>query len=81
MDSEPAKPEREVFTRHLRDALTHLYDPEHLGKSPLAAAFGVADRYDILIALHTDHCPPASVGTFLVPLFEESERRAADRLT
>ncbi|MCC5828966.1 MAG: class II fructose-bisphosphate aldolase [Phycisphaeraceae bacterium] len=35
----------------------------------------MAARYNILIALHTDHCPPASVDSFLVPLIEESERR------
>jgi fructose-bisphosphate aldolase class II len=38
----------------------------------------VADRYDVLIALHTDHCPPTSVDSFMVPLIEESERRAAE---
>ena len=38
----------------------------------------VADRYDVLIALHTDHCPPTSVETFLVPLIEESERLVAE---
>lgn len=37
----------------------------------------VADRYDVLIALHTDHCQPTSVDSFLVPLIEESERRVA----
>jgi len=34
----------------------------------------VADKYDVLIAVHTDHCPPKSVGDFLNPLVEESER-------
>ena len=37
----------------------------------------MADRYDVLIALHTDHCPPKSIDSFLVPLIEESERRFA----
>lgn len=37
----------------------------------------VADRYDVLIAIHTDHCPPDSVDHFLVPLIQESERRVA----
>ena len=42
----------------------------------------MADRYDVLIALHTDHCPPTSVDSFMVPLIEESERRhAAGQLT
>ncbi|REJ69253.1 MAG: class II fructose-bisphosphate aldolase [Planctomycetota bacterium] len=37
----------------------------------------VADRYDVLIALHTDHCQPKVVDSFMVPLIEESERRFA----
>jgi CheY-like chemotaxis protein len=36
----------EQFLRHLRDALTHLYDPDRLRASPLAALFGVANRFD-----------------------------------
>ncbi len=36
----------EQFLRHLRDALTHLYDPDRLRQSPLAVLFGVADRFD-----------------------------------
>ena len=35
----------------------------------------VAERYNILIALHTDHCPPDSVHSFLDPLIQESQRR------
>jgi len=38
----------------------------------------MADKYDVLIALHTDHCPPDAVDTFMVPLIEESERRVAE---
>lgn len=38
----------------------------------------VADRYDILVAIHTDHCPPKSVESFLNPLIVESEKRAAE---
>jgi len=37
-----------------------------------------ADRYDVLIALHTDHCQPEAVDSFLMPLIEESERRTAE---
>lgn len=37
----------------------------------------MADRYEVLIALHTDHCPPTSIDSFLLPLIEESERRVA----
>jgi len=37
----------------------------------------VAQHYGVLIALHTDHCPPDAVESFLNPLIEESEKRAA----
>jgi fructose-bisphosphate aldolase class II len=37
----------------------------------------MADRYDVLIALHTDHCQPGSVDNFMVPLIEVSEQRVA----
>ncbi len=37
----------------------------------------VADRYDINIALHTDHCPPNKVDPFLRPLIAETARRRA----
>jgi fructose-bisphosphate aldolase, class II len=42
------------------------------------AAFAreVGDRYPVLVALHTDHCPPARVDDFLRPLPNESLRRA-----
>lgn len=42
---------REEFLSHLRDALNHLYDPERLRRSPLAALFGVANRFDTASAL------------------------------
>ena len=38
----------------------------------------MAERYDVLIALHTDHCPPDKIDSFMVPLIEESESRVAD---
>lgn len=37
----------------------------------------VADRYDIYVALHTDHCQPHLVDSFIGPLIEETERRRA----
>ena len=40
-------------------------------------AHRIADRYDIYVALHTDHCQPEKVDSFLIPLIEESERRVA----
>ena len=35
----------------------------------------VAEKYDVLIALHTDHCPPKKVDSFLKPLIEETAKR------
>lgn len=35
----------------------------------------MAQKYDVLIALHTDHCPPDHVDDFMIPLIAESERR------
>jgi fructose-bisphosphate aldolase, class II len=35
----------------------------------------VAERYDVLIALHTDHCHPQYVDSFMMPLIEETKKR------
>lgn len=35
----------------------------------------LADRYDITIAVHSDHCPTAKVESFLKPLIRETARR------
>lgn len=35
----------------------------------------VADRYEITVALHTDHCQAPMLEKFLIPLVEETERR------
>jgi fructose-bisphosphate aldolase class II len=35
----------------------------------------VAEKYNVYVALHTDHCQPDKVDSFLIPLIEESERR------
>ena len=35
----------------------------------------MAKHYNVLIALHTDHCPPKNVADFMSPLIDESERR------
>src|SRR5512143_3264263 len=35
----------------------------------------VADRYDIYVALHTDHCQAQLLDSFLIPLVDETERR------
>jgi fructose-bisphosphate aldolase class II len=37
----------------------------------------VAEKYNILIALHTDHCHPQYIESFLLPLIEETEKRRA----
>ncbi|MGE5682280.1 MAG: class II fructose-bisphosphate aldolase [Bacillota bacterium] len=37
----------------------------------------VAERYDINVALHTDHCPAKKIDSFLKPLIEESRKRVA----
>jgi fructose-bisphosphate aldolase, class II len=37
----------------------------------------VAEHYDVCIALHTDHCHPQYVESFLRPLIEESRKRKA----
>lgn len=37
-----------------------------------------AAKLEVNIALHTDHCQPEAVDTFMVPLIEESERRVAE---
>jgi fructose-bisphosphate aldolase class II len=52
-----------------------------LGSIVLAeAAHRLAERYNILIALHTDHCPPKEVDSFLKPLIAATaERRAAGK--
>jgi fructose-bisphosphate aldolase, class II len=53
-----------------------------LGARALAAhAHLVADRYPVLIALHTDHCQADKLDTFVRPLLAESlERRARGEL-
>lgn len=44
------------------------------------AAHRLAEKYDILIGLHTDHCQPKKVDSFLRPLIAETAaRRAAGR--
>ena len=39
------------------------------------AAHRLAERYDVLIALHTDHCQPGKVDGFLKSLIAETARR------
>ena len=58
------------------------------GTSVADAAFGaivlaeavhrLAEKYDILVALHTDHCHPEKVDGFLKPLLEASRQRIAE---
>lgn len=42
------------------------------------AAHRLAEQYDVLIALNTDHCQPEKAATFLKPLIEESQKRVAE---
>ena len=58
------------------------------GLSVKDAAFGaqvlaeathtLAEKYDVLVALHTDHCHPEKVDGFLKPLLEVSRKRKAE---
>lgn len=49
-----------------------------LGALVLAeAVHRLAERYNIYVALHTDHCHPEKVDNFLIPLIEETEKRRA----
>lgn len=40
----------------------------------------VAERYDINVALHTDHCPAKKLDSFVRPLIAESRKRVAQGL-
>ncbi len=52
---------------------------EALGAIVLAqAAHKIAEKYDVLIALHTDHCVFEKVETFMTPIIEESEKQIAE---
>jgi fructose-bisphosphate aldolase, class II len=47
-----------------------------VGASALAKfAYVLAERYPVLVALHTDHCPPEQVDGFLRPLLAETAAR------
>lgn len=49
-----------------------------LGSIVLAeATHRLAERYDLFVALHTDHCQPGKVDSFLKPLIAETARRRA----
>lgn len=49
-----------------------------LGTVVLAeAAHRLAARHNVMIALHTDHCPPKNVDDFLKPLIQETAKRRA----
>lgn len=50
-----------------------------LGAIVLAeATYRLAEKYDVIVGLHTDHCQPEHVDTFLRPLLAESRRRIAE---
>jgi fructose-bisphosphate aldolase, class II len=51
-----------------------------IGARALAVfAHEVAREYGVLVALHTDHCPPEQLDSFVRPLLAESLRRRANR--
>lgn len=41
------------------------------------AAHRLAEQYNVLVALNTDHCQPENAATFLKPLIEETAKRRA----
>ncbi|MBV9516418.1 MAG: class II fructose-bisphosphate aldolase [Mycobacteriaceae bacterium] len=41
-------------------------------------AHGVADRYPVTVALHTDHCPKDKLDTYVRPLLSISQQRVAE---
>lgn len=43
-------------------------------------AHRMAEHYPVHVALHTDHCVPEKVDSWLIPLIEETERRRAKGL-
>ncbi|HPO13636.1 MAG TPA: class II fructose-bisphosphate aldolase [Candidatus Hydrogenedentes bacterium] len=49
-----------------------------LGAITLAEhAHRLAEKYDVTIAVHSDHCPTGKVESFLKPLIRETEKRRA----
>jgi fructose-bisphosphate aldolase class II len=56
---------------------TALKDAAHGAIVLAEAAHLLAERYQVLIALHTDHCQPKKVDSFLRPLLEASRKRIA----
>ncbi|MEI6819317.1 MAG: class II fructose-bisphosphate aldolase [Verrucomicrobiota bacterium] len=42
------------------------------------AAHLLAEKHNVFIALHTDHCQPGKVNSFLHPLLEASKKRIAE---
>jgi fructose-bisphosphate aldolase class II len=52
-----------------------------LGATVLAEAIHtLAEKYDILVAIHTDHCQPGKVDSFLKPLIAKTAERRAKGL-
>lgn len=37
----------------------------------------LAEKYNVYVALHTDHCQASKLDSYLIPLIEETERRRA----
>ncbi len=54
-------------------------EPVRGARALAAFAHEVARRYGVFVALHTDHCPPDQLDTFVRPLLAESQRRRERR--
>ena len=53
-------------------------DAAHGARVLAEATHLLAEKYDILVGLHTDHCHPEKVDGFLKPLLEISRKRVAE---
>ena len=52
-------------------------DPAHGCIILAEAAHRLAEQYDVLVALNTDHCQPEKAASFLKPLIEVTAKRRA----
>jgi fructose-bisphosphate aldolase class II len=54
---------------------TAVNDPAEGAMMLAEAAHRLAKHYNVLIALHSDHCPPSHIESFLMPLLKETAQR------
>src|SRR5690348_10494706 len=67
----------EVTTGGAKYAAGSAADAVRGARALAAYAHELADGGGVTVALHTDHCPPSQVDSFLRPLIAESVRRHA----